>query len=242
MQLNSLEPMTESEIPLIGGQVNSVVRVGDTVRRTIARDMSLQHELLAHLAHKGLDASPRFLGYDTKGRQILTYLPGEVYYDKDDFSDAQLASAARLLRAYHDATTNFPPVIAASAEVFCHNDWTPANTVFTSDMPTGIIDFDTATPGTRLWDVTYSAWMWLSLGEDRWTPSDQRRRLLHFVSAYDHTSCSAGLVAACLPGRQAGRMLYAEQRGMDAAVHWARHCLSWTVTHITNVYQPDGLL
>lgn len=234
--------MTESEIPLIGGHVNNVVRVGDTVRRTMARDMSLQHELLAYLADKGFGATPRFLGYDAEGRQILTYLPGEVFFDKDDFSDAQLTAAARLLRSYHDATTDFPPVIAANAEVFCHNDWTPANTVFNHDLPTGMIDFDTAMPGTRLWDVTYSAWMWLSLGEDRWTPVDQRRRLLHFVSAYDHPSCPAILVAAGLPGRQAGRMLYAEQRGMDAAVQWARNSLSWTITNITNVYHPDGLL
>ncbi len=180
--------MTHPEIPLPGGQINAVVRVGDTVRRTPERDMSVQHALLRHLEAAGFTAAPRFLGHDEAGREILSFMPGEVPYERDDFSDAELASAARLLRAYHDATSDFPPVLAAGAEVMCHNDWTPANTTCLDGLPTGMIDFDTAEPGTRLWDVAYSAWMWLGLAEPVWSPDDQRRRLAVFVAAYDHPS------------------------------------------------------
>lgn len=147
-----------AEIVLRGGQVNSVVRVEDTVRRTGGSGRSLQHALFAHLAARGFDAAPRFLGHDEQGREMLTYLPGHVPVGEGDFSDRQLGNAARLLRAYHDATVDFAPVQAAGAEVMCHNDWTPANTVMTDGMPTGMIDFDTARPGTRLWDLTYSVW------------------------------------------------------------------------------------
>jgi hypothetical protein len=233
--------MTDEEIPLPGGQINPVVRIGNTVRRATQHDTRLQHALLAHLAHKNFVHAPRFLGHDELGREILTYLPGEVLFDKDDFSDAHLSGAARLLRLYHDCTTDFAPVIAADAEVMCHNDWTPANTVFVDDKPFGMIDFDTIRPGTRLWDLTYSAWMWLGLGEDRWTAHDQWCRLELFVSAYDHPSCTAGLVAACLPGRQAGRMHWASQRGREAAANWAKAAMEWTLVNITEHYHPHGL-
>ncbi|WP_052715798.1 phosphotransferase [Devosia chinhatensis] len=233
--------MTEREHPLPGGQVNSVVRIGDTVRRATKRDMSLQHALFAHLAAKGFAGAPRFLGHDEEGREILTYLPGEVFYDKDDFSDAQLVAAARLLRAYHDATLDFPPVRAAGAEILCHNDWTPANTTCLDGLPSGMIDFDTAAPGTRLWDLTYSAWMWLGLGEPVWSPQHQRRRLVLFVSAYDHPSCTPALVAACLPARQAGRIRFARAQGLPAALAWAENALDWTLGNITGHFHPDGL-
>lgn len=233
--------MADEEIILAGGQVTPVIRIGDTVRRSGQRNNALQHALFDHLAAQGFPHAPRFLGYDDEGRETLTFLPGEVLFDKDDFSDGQLAAAARMLRAYHDATVSFPPVMAAGAEVLCHNDWTPANTVFVDDLPSGMIDFDTAAPGTRLWDVTYSVWTWLGLAEPRWSPSEQRHRMSHFLSAYDHPTCSIGLIAACLPARQAGRAHWAGKRDMTAAVSWANNCLAWTLDHITHHYHPDGL-
>lgn len=233
--------MTEVEIPIAGGQINAVTRVGDTVRRATTRDMGLQHALFDHLAAKGFVGAPRFLGHDQQGREILTFLPGHVPVNEGNFTDAQLAAAARLLRVYHDATTDFPPVVAASAEILCHNDWTPANAVFAHGLPYGLIDFDTATPGTRLWDLTYSVWTWLDFGDPDWDPAKQRRRMLHFIAAYDHPSCTPALVAACLPARQAGRAAWAEKQGMTAAVTWAHQCLDWTLIHITHFYHPDGL-
>jgi hypothetical protein len=229
------------EIKLAGGHVNNVVRVGDTVRRAVRQDMSVQHALFDHLTTKGFDRVPRFLGVDEQGREVLTYLPGDVFFDKDDFTDGHLTGAAQLLRLYHDCTVDFPPVQAAGAEVMCHNDWTPANTVFVGDQPAGMIDFDTIKPGTRLWDLTYSAWMWLSLGEEIWTAEDQRRRLVLFVDAYDHASCTPSMVAALLPSRQAGRAQWAERLNRTVAATWARGRLSWTLVNITNHYHPDGL-
>ncbi|MHA6297529.1 phosphotransferase [Devosia sp. CAU 1758] len=233
--------MPENEIPLQGGQVNNVVRIGDTVRRATARDLNLQHALFGHLAEKGFAAAPQFLGHDERGREILTFLPGHVPVGEDHFTDDQLAAGARLLRRYHDATLDFLPVVAAGAEILCHNDWTPANSVFTDGLPAAMIDFDTAAPGTRLWDLTYSVWTWLDLGEPRWAPAEQRRRMTLFVAAYDHPACTVSLVAACLPTRQAGRLHWAQRQGVQPAVDWAGQCLRWTVEHITGFYHPDGM-
>lgn len=230
----------DAEIILPGGLINQVTRIGDTVRRTMLWDRAVQHQLLLHLQAQGFAAAPRFLGFDEQGREILTYLPGTVPVGVSGFTDAQLTSAAQLLRRYHDATVTFPLVRERGAEVMCHNDWTPANTVLFDNLPAGMIDFDTAAPGTRLWDVVFSIWTWLDLGDTDYSAAEQIRRIVLFCDAYDHPSCTLLNVAGYLPARQAGVARWAEQRGMADGALWARQCLNWTLQHITEPIHPSG--
>ena len=98
----------DAETPLAGGRVTQgVVRIGETVRRPITGDRSLQHDLLTHLERRGFAGAPRFLGLDAQGREILSFVPGAVPDDLGPYDDAQIAAAARLLRGYHDATVDF---------------------------------------------------------------------------------------------------------------------------------------
>ena len=112
----------------------------------------------------------------------MEFLPGEVPRDLGHFSDAQLAAAAALLRRFHDATASFERVGRAQAEVICHNDWGPPNAVFRGGLPYGIIDFDTIAPGLRLWDLGYSSFSWLDLGNPDYTGKEQLRRLFVFAA------------------------------------------------------------
>jgi hypothetical protein len=95
-----------SEAPLSGGRVTpGVARVGGTVRRPPKTNVAFVRGLLAQLAKLGLDVAPRYLGSDEQGRETFSYLEGEVPDELNaGFSDATLASAARLIRRYHDAT------------------------------------------------------------------------------------------------------------------------------------------
>jgi aminoglycoside phosphotransferase (APT) family kinase protein len=43
-------------------------------------------------------------------------------------------------------------------EVICHGDFAPYNCVFFGDQTVGVIDFDGAHPGPRLWDVAYAVY------------------------------------------------------------------------------------
>lgn len=233
--------MDGNEIELPGGQVNKVVRLGDTVRRTISWDRTLVHQVLRHLETMNFAGAPRFLGFDALGREILTFLPSDLAFDADGFSDIQLAAAASLLRRFHDATVSFPLVRQSGAEVLCHNDWTPANTVFRETMPYGMIDFDTVAPGSRLWDVAYSAWTWLDLSDPAYTPDEQLRRLKIFCSSYDHPSCTIEHLAGYIPTRQAGRARWARDRNMPEAEAWALRCMYWTVQHLSERVHPTGL-
>lgn len=164
--------MSETEIPLAGGNVNlGVVRVGDTVRRAMTPASSAVHALLRHLEYESFSGCPKFLGIDAKRREILNYVEGDTGVSPDLWeTDAPLVATAKLLRAYHDATIGFqPPEPATWAfsypdgnrhEVICHNDFAPYNFVFTDGVPTAILDFDLAEPGPRLRDVAYAAY-WL---------------------------------------------------------------------------------
>ena len=160
------------EIPLSGGNTNSsVVRSGDTVRRTMTDASETIHRLLRHLEAAGFSACPRFLGIDDKNREILSYVVGastipDALWD----SDVPLMQTAHLLRRLHDATVGFVAdggerwafrhPDTTRHEVICHNDFAPYNFVFDGAVPVAVIDFDLAGPGPRLWDVAYAAyWM-----------------------------------------------------------------------------------
>jgi aminoglycoside phosphotransferase (APT) family kinase protein len=180
--------MVEPEISLDGGSHSGVVRVGQTVRRVSRPWSSAVHDLLAHLDHEGFAGAPRALGYDDHGREVLTYIEGEVG-QSDHYPDAGgrfdrrlpayvwrddvLVHLGALLRAYHDAAATFAwagrewcfeprePV-----ETVCHNELFAQNTVFRSGVPVAFIDWDTAAPGPRAWDLGSIAWRWVPFFRD----------------------------------------------------------------------------
>lgn len=69
--------MPKEEV-LKGGNVNHIVRMANTVRRPLGYWSPNVHELLKHLEQQGYEGAPKFLGIDDSGREILTFIPGEV--------------------------------------------------------------------------------------------------------------------------------------------------------------------
>ncbi|MEO9255365.1 MAG: hypothetical protein ABI305_07500, partial [Tepidiformaceae bacterium] len=124
------------------GNVTAVVRVGDTVRRTPGPWTPAVHALLKHLEQAGFSAAPRVNGFDDRGREVLSFIDGEIRRQPGPWmSDAMLARVARLLRGLHEATRGFvlpegtswlfgQPVVPGREQVICHNDIAPRNTVF----------------------------------------------------------------------------------------------------------------
>lgn len=171
MNQNQNQHQTNEE-RLTGGNVNELVRIGDTVRRPTGYWSPNVHALLQHLEAQRFDGAPRFFGVDGEGREIVSFLPGEVagndYPELAPYmwSDRVLTEIARLLRRYHDATQGFVPSAEGqwqhiytgteAHEVICHNDAAPYNMVFQNERPVALIDFDTAGPGPRMWDIAYS--------------------------------------------------------------------------------------
>jgi len=228
--------MRDAEIPLQGGRITpGVVRVGQTVRRPPRLTAEFVHVLLEHLAAVGFDGAPRFLGTDEKGRDILSYIEGEVPAELGWHKDEVLVAAAQLIRKFHDATVGLLGHQAGTPrrlEVVCHNDLSPCNFVFRAGIPIALIDFDTAAPGTRLMDLGYAAWLWLDLGDSDIAttspPEEQRRRLQLFVAAYgDDISISS--IKEAFVYRQELLAAEGEYTARTAMAQWARHCRNWTL-------------
>lgn len=188
----------ENEVPLSGGRITSgVVRVGNTVRRPAAASSSFVAELLGDLQQKGFAGAPRHLGFDRAGREILTYLPGQVPARFKRWTDPQVAAAGSLLRAFHDATRGSR--LAGRHPVVCHHDPGPNNTVFADDVPVAFIDFDTAAPGDPLEDLGYMTWTWcISSKPDAPPATVQAAQVRVLADAYglDATSRSCLIDAA----------------------------------------------
>jgi aminoglycoside phosphotransferase (APT) family kinase protein len=75
-------------------------------------------------------------------------------------------------------------------EVVCHNDLYWTNVVFEDGLPVAFIDWDLATPGSRLADIASAAYYWAPLRPDEqavaWgLPTDRRgERLRLLCDAY----------------------------------------------------------
>ncbi len=235
--------MQELEVVLAGGRITAgVVRVGDTVRRPLRAGSPAVHDLLRYLDGVGFDGAPKFLGIDERGREILSYLPGEVPPDLGAYDDAALVAAARLLRRFHDATMEFPAVAAAGAEVMCHNDWGPPNAVFRDGLPIGIIDFDTSRPGLRLWDMGYTAASWLDLGNDAYSGAEQIRRLALFLGGYGRPDYSVAMLAAFCVARRATLAVAGRRQGNPGLAAWAYESADWIVENISERVLPTGMV
>lgn len=169
----------DHDMALYGGNVNRVVRTGDAIHRSKQWDPKI-HDLLKFLEKQGFYHAPRFLGIDEQGREVLSFIPGDVpgndYPNCKPYvwSDRTLYLAAKMLRKYHDVTRLFVPFAQESGwknpyvgenqyEVICHNDAAPYNFVFRDEVPVALIDFDTASPGPRIWDIAYALYTFVPL-------------------------------------------------------------------------------
>lgn len=231
--------MGEIEEQLKGGRVTpGVVKIGDSVRRPLKTGHEFRHALLAHIEKCGFAGAPSFLGIDKKGREMLSFIAGEVPGDLGHYEDDVVMAAGRLLRKYHDATSSFSAIAEAGCEVACHNDWAPVNSVFRDGLPIAMIDFDTVAPGMRLWDLGYSAFTWLDLGNPDYTGAEQIRRIELFSASYDHCNCRPSDIAVHAVARQALLATAARGKGDDKLARWASEACDWTSFHVLEQLLP----
>ncbi len=160
--------VSEEEIPLEGGNLNlGIVRVGDTVRRTVGSWTPAVHALLQHLARVDYPA-PVPLGTDGIGREVLSFIPGVAahphHLDALGTPDA-IERAGRLIEGYHRAQVGFAAPRNAhwqdlgqdpsgSEEVLAHNDFSPWNLIIGPRWV--FIDWDLVAPGRRSWDLAWA--------------------------------------------------------------------------------------
>lgn len=205
-----------SEVPeMERGRFSAPVRHGDEVHRRPAHDNTQLHRLLEHFESAGCTLTPRFLGMTADGAERLTFIEGVTGYpplSEDIRSDEALVSVAKAIRQVHDLSQSFVPSgstewrgyeIARPATIDCigHHDLAPWNFVFDSTDVRGIIDWDTAGPSSRVWDLSYAAYQFVPFHPTAdlqgwgWSSEpDRRRRLRLFLDSYAAGISSAEIV------------------------------------------------
>lgn len=162
----------------VGGSNPYVVRIGNTIRRPIRPWSDSVRDLLLHLEQVGFAYSPRFLGIDHEGREVLSYIDGVAPavqpWPELVWRDETLRQVIALVREYHDAVCDYRPSLDArwrfsaggcrEGEIVCHNDVGPPNVVFAENGEiVGLIDWETARPASPSNDIAHIAWWWVPL-------------------------------------------------------------------------------
>lgn len=224
--------------PLPGGFIAAPVRIGDTVRKPPPRDPAFVHRLLGHFEQHGWTGAPRCLGTDDQGRDVLSFIDGDVPWQAGRLpAPESLAATARLVRAFHDLTAGTG--LAGDGEVVCHNDLSPKNTVYRDGVPVAFIDWDIAAPGRRIHDVAHLCWQFAGLDDPeevgaRWRTIADGYRLEDRSPLVDtvlwwQDRCWRGILAAADAGDPAMARLRTAVPSIRAAHDWTarnRHRLA----------------
>jgi aminoglycoside phosphotransferase (APT) family kinase protein len=163
--------VSEGELLTGDGVTQGIVRIGDTVRRPLRPFSLTVQAYLAHLRDAGFTGAPLPFGVDEQGREMLSFVPGEVPRNPlpaETAGDDVLVALARLIRTLHEASAGWAPPpdavwggtpanvgrpVTERTELVSHRDYYPGNVVFRDGLPVALIDFDLAKPTTRLYDI-----------------------------------------------------------------------------------------
>ncbi len=159
------------------GRFAAAKLVDDQVHRLQSAGARSVHRFLRHLHDAGVAVAPMPIEMREDGTEILEYLPGESAYPPlaaEVRSEETLVSLAKAIRSVHDASHSFEirsddvwhtMETAGPSQIDCigHGDIAPWNVVFQGTEVVGLIDWDTARPMSRVWDLAYAAYHFVPL-------------------------------------------------------------------------------
>jgi len=231
--------MGEETLP--GGNIDGAVRIGGVVHKRASPCTPTVHALLRYLEQANVDGVPRALGFDERGRQMLTYMPGEIIGDSVAwpawvYADSTLVQVGQWIRRIHDATADFVPPKderwftgrrMQPGWIVGHQDAAPYNAVMDGDRLVGFFDWDTASPSPRDDDLAFSALLWVPLtapdADEQSGPHDvrdlsRRHHLLLDAYRYDSDRRAFGAVVVRRARRQAGIIRSMADAGDQASI------------------------
>ena len=218
-----------------------ILHIDQTVHRPTHWWTPAVHELLRYLESVGFQYSPRVLGFDDEGREVLSFIEGESGADgwAKITTDEGLVKFAQLLRAYHEAVRSFKPSPLSEwaysteslkpGEIMCHGDFGPWNIVWRGDEPVGILDWDMALPAQPRFDVLYALEYSAPFRDDETALSwhhfssvpDRKHRIEVFAEAYGLERLGDVVQDVAFLQRQVGTFVaYLAELGLQPQADW----------------------
>lgn len=235
-----------SEEYLTTNSEHPVVRIGNEVHRPTGWWTPAVHDLLKHLEKVGFQYSPRVLGFDNEGREVLSYIEGETG-SKNNWkpiwqkitNEQGLRKLAELLRTYHDAVADYKPPIGSEwasskkalepGEIICHGDFGVWNIIWQGNEPVGIVDWDMAFPAKPEYDILYALEYAAPFRDDentlKWhhfeTLPNRKDRIAIFLDAYGTAPISNVASKVASMQREVNEhMKYLAVRGLQPQADW----------------------
>ncbi len=230
-----------SEENLNGDSKHQIIRIGNTVHRPINWWTPSVHHLLNYLESINFKYSPRVLGFDEQGREILSFVDGQSGKDgwEKIVSEKGLRKYAKLLREYHYAIAGYKPLSNSEwayakgelkeGEIMCHGDFGVWNTVWAGDEPVGIVDWDFVVPAKPRYDFLYALEYSAPFRDDdaclKWHHfpeiPDRKQRIKVFAEAYGMSELGDIVADVANMQRQVGRYeAELARRGLQPQVDW----------------------
>jgi len=167
---------------LAGGVANAgaVTRLGDHVLRPANPHSASIHRFLHALRSTGFEGASQPVAIDPDGRERLVFIEGAVALPPFPAwvqADEVLASAAALMRRFHDASGRIDATgMAWSAEmadpaggpIICHNDVCLENVVFRDGQAIGLLDWEFVRRRVDAGDLNFIKMLQDLGGMERW--------------------------------------------------------------------------
>jgi Phosphotransferase enzyme family len=218
------------EEELAGGNVSdSVVRIGDTVRKPAGPHTASVEGFLSYLHTAGFSGAPRTLGRDERGRHVLEYISGKVAYEQSPMHEDGLHRVGALIRELHDLSEGYasPPgaqwdvsVPPDRADLICHHDLAPWNLVCAPDR-WAFIDWDGAGPGSRLWDLAWTITSFVPLAPDG-DPTADAPRIRALADGYGLTAAQCRALPPLIGAHSRGMFDLLRDSSLTGRQPWAR--------------------
>lgn len=107
-------------------------------------------------------------------------------------------------------------------EVMCHGDFAQYNVVLRGTEAVALIDFDTAHPGPRAWDIAYALYRWAPLTNADNTDGfgslvEQVERASLFCTVYGLSAAERAVLPRMIADRLRARVAFMTWKPMGAA-------------------------
>ena len=203
-------------LPAGGSNRGAVVLVDGTVRRPARDNSEAVQRLLRHIRATGFLAVPEPYGFDSEGREKVSFIEGEVPRPPLPAwaaTTGTIHAIGELIGAFREATASYVPqrkerwfaspgipAEFTSHGRVGHNDIDFGNIIFKDRVPVGIIDFDYAAPSDPIWDIAVAAFYLVPLRD----PASIDQRLAEQSPAERLAALTA---SAALPRGEASRLV-----------------------------------